>query len=81
MTQQEIENELRSLRALEEARKNNWRWIRKAAAFSALLFVLAGIGCVVFSIIHTSSEHAMAQTAAMFILLSAPMSLLGAALR
>ena len=39
MTQQEIENELKSLRELEEARKKNFRSIRKAALIVAVLFV------------------------------------------
>jgi len=40
MTQQEIENELKSLRELGEARKKNFRSIRKAALFAAVLYGL-----------------------------------------
>jgi hypothetical protein len=80
MTQQEIENELKSLRAQEEARQRNWRSIRKTAAFSALAFILGGVGCLIFSVAY-GGQHQTLQTAVMFILLSLPMSLIGAALR
>jgi hypothetical protein len=49
MTQQEIENELKSLRESEEARKKNFRSIRNAALVSSITFVLCGLGLVVYS--------------------------------
>jgi cytochrome c biogenesis protein CcdA len=81
MTQQEIENELLSLRGQEEARKKNWRSIRTSAAFGAAVFLLGGMGFLIFSAVYPDSRHEMLQTAIMFIMLSLPMSLLGAALR
>jgi hypothetical protein len=86
MTQQEIENELKSLRELEEARKKNWRSIRKAALFVAVLFVLLGGGLLVFSIAYTDSRPEALQTGIMFfgwsvLLSSFPLSLLAGALR
>jgi len=88
MTQQEIENELKSLREqvsrcqqLEEARRRNWRPIRKGAAICGVVFVLGGIGLLVFSAIYPDVRHETLQSAIMFVLLSIPMSLLGAALR
>jgi hypothetical protein len=81
MTLQEIENELKSLREQEEARKKNWGAIRKAAAFCGILFILGGTGLLVFSLAYPNSRHETSQTAIMFIMLTLPMSLLAAALR
>lgn len=81
MTQQEIENELKSLRELEEARKKNWRSIRNAALINAIAFALTGVGFVVFSVAYPKGGHETIQTAMIFIMLSLPMSLLAGALR
>ena len=47
MTQQEIESELHNLRALEEARRKNWRSVRRSAPFCGVFFALTGMGCEV----------------------------------
>ena len=44
MTQQEMESELIRLRELETARRANWRPIKIAATFCALMFAVAGVG-------------------------------------
>jgi hypothetical protein len=81
MTQQEIEDELKSLREQEQARRNNWRSIRKSAAFGAIVFVLGGIGLLGLSIAFPSIRHETFSAAMTFIMLSLPMSLLSQALR
>jgi membrane protein CcdC involved in cytochrome C biogenesis len=83
MTQQEIESELRNLRALEEARRKNWRSVRRSAAFCGVLFALVGIGFEVVGLILTSSSsqsHVVQQAGGMFILLALPMIFLRNAL-
>ena len=86
MTQQEIENELKSLRELEEARKKNFRSIRKAALIVAVQYLLLGGGLLVFSVFYTGSRPETLQTGIMFfgwsvLFLSFPLSLLAGALR
>jgi hypothetical protein len=88
MTLQEIENELKSLREQvlqqqrqEEARRSNWRGVRKGVAICGLLFICGGIGLLAFSIAHSDTRIEPFQAAITFIMLSLPMSLLGAALR
>jgi len=81
MTPQEIETQLKTLLAQEQARQNNWRKLRMAATFCAIVFVLGGFGFLVFSIANPGNGRQTLQTAMFFIMLSLPMSLLGAALR
>jgi len=81
MTLQEIENELKSLREQEQARRKNWRLIRRSAAICAIVFLLGGVGFLAFSIAYSNIRVEPFQTAMMFIMLSLNMSLLGAALR
>lgn len=88
MTQQEIETELRSLREqllqqqrLEETRGKNWRSIRSAAAICGLVFLSGAIGFFVYSLTNPRDHHEMFLIALMFVMLSLPVSLLGAALR
>jgi len=85
MTQQEIESELRSLRALEEARRKSWRSIRRSAAFCGFLFALVGFGCKVAGLIiyltsSSSQSHVLQQAGVTFILLALPMIFLRNAL-
>ena len=85
MTQEEIESELRSLRALEDARRKNWRSIRRSAAVCGVLFAFAGIGFEVAGLIiyvtsSSSQSHVLQQAGAIFILLALPMILLRSAL-
>ena len=77
MTQQEIEDEIKSLREL----RKKWNYISKAAAFIAIVFGLVGIGLFVFSITYPGTRHETFQGAMMFILLSLPFTLLSSALR
>lgn len=56
MTLPEIENELKSLRMQEEARKKNWSTIRKGAAISGVLLLLAGIGLLGFSVAYSNTR-------------------------
>jgi hypothetical protein len=79
MTQQEIEDELKSLREQEQARRKNWRSIRRSAALISAVFLIAGIGFFAFSIAYPNTG--MLQTAMMFIMLSLPTTLLSSALR
>jgi polyferredoxin len=81
MTQQEIENELKSLRAQEQARRDNWRSIRRGVAVCAIVFLLGGVAFLAFAITSSNTRIEPFQTAIMFIMLSLNMSLLGAALR
>lgn len=79
MTQQEIEDELKSLREQEQARRKNWRSIRRSAALISAVFLIAGIGFFAFSIAYPNAG--MLQTAMMFLMLSLPTTLLSSALR
>jgi hypothetical protein len=81
MTQQEIEDELKSLREQEQARRKNWRPIRRSAAIGAAVFLLAGIGLFVFSFAYQNLRHETFPGAMMFLILSLNMSLLSQALR
>jgi uncharacterized membrane protein len=81
MTQQEIEEELRSLLEQEQARRKNWRSIRRSATICAIVFVIGGIGLLAFSIAYPSTRHETFAGAMMFVMLSLPMSLLSQALR
>ncbi len=81
MTQQEIEDELKCLREQEQARRKNWRSIRRSAAFCAIVFVICGIGFLAFSIAYPGTRHETFSGAIMFIMLSLPLSLLSSALR
>ncbi len=81
MTQQEIEDELKGLREREQARRKNWRSIRRSAAFCAIVFVMGGVGFLAFSIAYPGTRHETLPAAVMFLMLSLPMSLLGSALR
>jgi hypothetical protein len=81
MTQQEIEDELKSFREQEQARRKNWRSIRRSAAFGAIVFVAGGIGLLAFSVAFPGTRHETFSAAMMFIMLSLPMSLLSQALR
>jgi hypothetical protein len=85
MTQQEIESELRSLRALEEARRKNWRSVRRSAAFCGCLFALAGLGFEVVGLIiyltsSVNQSHVFQQAGVTFVLLALPMIFLRNAL-
>jgi hypothetical protein len=85
MTQQEIESELRSLRALEDARQKNWRSVRSSAAFCGVFFALTGTGVEVAGLTiylssSSSQSHVLQQAGAIFILLALPMILLRSAL-
>jgi hypothetical protein len=85
MTLQEIESELLTLRALEEARRKNWRSVRRSAAFLGVFFALGGGGIEVAGLIidltsSSSQSHVLQQTGLMFILFALPMILLRTAL-
>jgi hypothetical protein len=85
MTQQEIESELHSLRALEEARRKNWRSVGRSAAFCGVFFALTGMGCEVAGLIiyltsSSSESHVLQQAGGMFVLLALPMIFLRNAL-
>ncbi len=80
MTLEEIENELKSLRAQEQARQKNWRPIRRGARFIAIVYLLGAVGLLVFSIIHPT--NAMSHLLfTILILASLTMSFLANALR
>jgi asparagine N-glycosylation enzyme membrane subunit Stt3 len=81
MTQQEIEDELKSLREREQARQKNWRSIRRSAVFCATVFLMGGFGFLAFSIAYPGARHEAVLLALIFIVLSLPMSLLRSALR
>ena len=81
MTQQEIEDELKSFREQEQARRKNWHSIRRSAAFGVIVFVTGGIGLLAFSVASPGARHETFSAAMMFIMLSLPMSLLSQALR
>ena len=81
MTQQEIEDELKSLREREQARRKNWRSIRRSAVFCGIVSVIGGLGILAFSIAYPGTRHETLLAAMMFLMLSAPMSLLSSALR
>jgi hypothetical protein len=85
MTQQEIETELHNLRVLEDARRKNWRSVRRSAAFCGVLFALAGFGFEVSGLIiyltsSSSESHVLQQAGVTFILLALPMIFLRNAL-
>ena len=79
MTQQEIEfKELHNLRALEEARRKNWRSVRRSAPFCGVFFALTGMGCEVAGLIiyltSSSSEELRPPTGRRYVhLLALPM--------
>jgi Flp pilus assembly protein TadB len=77
MTQQEIEDELKSLREL----RKKWHSLGKAAAVLAIVFVLCAIGLLVFSIAYPGTRYEMHQAAVLFVLLGLPYAFLGSALR
>jgi hypothetical protein len=81
MTQQEMESELIRLRELETARRANWRPIRIAATFCALMFAVAGVGLSLASLALSHAQHEALQMGLMFIFSSFPMILLSTALR
>ena len=85
MTQQEIESELHNLRALEEARRKNWRSVRRSAPFCGVFFALTGMGCEVAGLIiyltsSSNQSHVLQQAGVTFILLALPMIFLRNAL-
>jgi hypothetical protein len=85
MTQQEIESELHNLRALEEARRKNWRSVRRSAPFCGVFFALTGMGCEVAGLIiyltsSSSESYVLQQAGVTFILLALPMIFLRNAL-
>jgi fatty acid desaturase len=81
MTQQEIEDELKSLREREQARQKNWRSIRRSAVFCAIAFLMGGWGFLAFSIAYPGIQHEAVLLALIFMMLSVPMILLRSALR
>jgi hypothetical protein len=81
MTQQEIENELKSLRQQEQERRKRWHSISRAAGLCAVVFILGGIVFLGLSIAYPGNRHDTMPAAIMFLMLSLPMSLLGSALR
>lgn len=81
MTQEEIENELKSFREQEQARRKNWRPIRISASICALVFLMGAAGLLAFSLAYPGARQEMVTAAIMLVMLSLPMSLLAAALR
>ena len=81
MTQQEIEDELKGLREREQARRKNWRSIRRSAVFCGIASLMGGCGFLAFSIAYPGIRHEGVLLALIFIMLSVPMSLLRSALR
>jgi|HubBroStandDraft_1064217.scaffolds.fasta_scaffold128376_2 hypothetical protein len=81
MTQQEIEDELKSLRELEQERRKRWRSLSRTAALCAIVFVLAGAGFFAFSVAYPGTRHDTFSAAMIFLMLSLPMTLLSSALR
>jgi len=77
MTQQEIEDELKSLREL----RKKWRSISKTAGLIAIVFWIGGAGFFAFSIAYPSTRHDTFSAAMIFLMLSLPMTLLSTALR
>jgi hypothetical protein len=82
MTPEEIEAAFDRIRRIDEARQKNWRSIRRAAAFCAGLFVLGGLGFQIAALVGYAGNqgHVLQQVAAVFVLMSAPLTLLRAAL-
>ena len=78
MTQQEIEDELKSLREQEQVRRKNWESVRKSAMFGSIVYLIGGIGLLAFSIVYPG--HETFQIAIMLAMLSLPFSLLRRAL-
>lgn len=92
MTQQEIENELASLRAqvlqqqqAEEARRKNWRSISRSATILAVMLCAGALGLIVVGFALDSGSPSansrfFGSFAPMLVFASLPLSLLKAAL-
>jgi O-antigen/teichoic acid export membrane protein len=81
MTQQEIEDKLKSLLEREQARQKNWRSIRISAVFCGIALLMGGLGFLAFSIAYPAIQHDAHLLALIFIMLSVPIILLRSALR
>jgi uncharacterized membrane protein YidH (DUF202 family) len=81
MTLEEMEAELGRLRAIEEARRKSWRSIRTSAAICAIAFVIVGVGFQIAALLDGAGRsHTLQVSAALFIMMSLPLSLLRLAL-
>jgi hypothetical protein len=88
VTQAEIEDELKRLRDLHEARRRNWRSIGTAARIlggllggAGLIFAAIGFTISPSLVSGPAQKFAFLQFGLMFVLASLPLGLLAAALR